>query len=126
MLRLLLHLTVFLSYSLCLLAQTIPATRLVNWQSAGLDVPFILPENTINVLDFGAVGNNSNNDAPAIQAAINSLGANGGIVYIPSGTYLMQSGLNLLSGVSLRGASATTTHLRFRPSCKRWASVSAS
>jgi hypothetical protein len=113
MLRLLLHLTVFLSYSLCLLAQTIPATRLVNWQSAGLDVPFILPENTINVLDFGAVGNNSNNDAPAIQAAINSLGANGGIVYIPSGTYLMQSGLSLPSGVSLRGASATTTHLRF-------------
>jgi len=30
-----------------------------------------------NVLDFGALGNNSNDDTAAIQAAINSVAANG-------------------------------------------------
>ena len=41
---------------------------------------------TYNVKDYGAVGNGSHDDAPAIQAAINAAAA-GGTVYVPAGTY---------------------------------------
>jgi len=40
-----------------------------------------------NVKWFGAVGNGSNDDAPAIQAAIDSLPKSGGTVWLPGGTY---------------------------------------
>lgn len=96
-----------------LFAQTIPAIRRVDWSSAGLDTPFTLPENTVNVNDFGALGNNIANDAPAIQAAINAVSASGGLVYFPAATYLLQAELHLPSGVSLQGAGANNTQLRF-------------
>jgi hypothetical protein len=38
-----------------------------------------------NVLDFGAVGDGTTNDAAAIQDAVNSLVLTGGIVYLPPG-----------------------------------------
>jgi len=41
---------------------------------------------TYNVKHYGAVGNGSHDDAPAIQAAINAAAA-GGTVYVPAGTY---------------------------------------
>ena len=37
----------------------------------------------VSVADFGAMGNGTNDDTPAIQAAIDSLGAAGGTVLIP-------------------------------------------
>lgn len=40
---------------------------------------------TVNVLDFGAVGDNVADDTAAIQAAINSI--SNGVVYFPVGTY---------------------------------------
>jgi hypothetical protein len=44
-----------------------------------------------NVLDFGAVGNGTTNDTAAIQAAVDSLTPGGGTVYLPSGTYLVDT-----------------------------------
>ncbi len=41
---------------------------------------------SVNVTDFGAVGNGTANDTAAIQAAIDSL-TSGGTVYFPKGTY---------------------------------------
>ena len=41
----------------------------------------------VNVKDFGAVGDYTTDDTGAIQAAINSLPANGGTIYLPSGRY---------------------------------------
>jgi|TARA_R110000764_G_scaffold227767_1_gene318045 hypothetical protein len=41
---------------------------------------------SINVKDFGAIGDGTTNDTVAIQAAIDSI-PNGGSVYFPSGTY---------------------------------------
>jgi hypothetical protein len=46
-----------------------------------------------NVLDYGAAGNGITDDTPSIQAAINAaFVANGGIVYLPKGTYLIDGG----------------------------------
>lgn len=59
---------------------------------------------TVNVKDFGAVGNNSTDDYGAIQAAINSLTAtSGGIVLIPPGNYRVNSTLVINTSVMLRG-----------------------
>jgi len=45
---------------------------------------------TVSVKDFGAVGDGITNDTAAFQNAVNSL-ANGGTVYMPAGTYLLDS-----------------------------------
>lgn len=66
----------------------------------------------INVLDFGAKGDGVTDDTAAIQAAINAIGTNGGVVYFPqsSGAYMFTTltisndyvELNLASSVDLR------------------------
>lgn len=45
----------------------------------------------VSVKDFGAVGDGVTDDTTAIQAAINSLGAGGGVVNFPPGVYLISS-----------------------------------
>jgi nitrous oxidase accessory protein NosD len=56
-----------------------------------------------NVLDFGAVGDGSNNDTTAIQAAIDS-GATA--VFFPQGTYKITATLNITSKMLIQGAKA--------------------
>ena len=67
-----------------------------------------------NVKDFGALGNNSNDDTTAIQAAINSLlngsVGDGGVVYLPPGVYRISAPLTFGStaySITLKGS---TTH----------------
>lgn len=45
---------------------------------------------SVSVKDFGAVGDGITNDTAAFQNAVNSL-VNGGTVYMPAGTYLLDS-----------------------------------
>jgi hypothetical protein len=56
-----------------------------------------------NVLDFGAVGNSTVNLGPALQAAHDSLGPDGGAIYIPaaSSNYLMSSGVVFTKPIKL-------------------------
>src|SRR5678815_3431570 len=54
---------------------------------------------------YGALGNNTGDDGPAIQAAINDAVANGGgIVYMPPGTYRIATPFTVGNGVTLMGA----------------------
>lgn len=67
----------------------------------------------VNVLDFGAVADGSTDNQAAIQAAINSLPASGGIVYFPPGWYNINSGLTVSnSNTLLIGANKGSTLLR--------------
>jgi hypothetical protein len=69
-----------------------------------------------NVLDFGALGNNSNDDTAAIQAAINSVAASGGQVYFPAGTYKITSTITISTkGVHLIGDGQNATFINFIP-----------
>ncbi len=63
----------------------------------------------VNVLDYGAVGNGVTNDGLALQAAFDAASAKptGGEVFLPPGTYRLDTSVSLLrprSGVVVRGA----------------------
>src|SRR5947209_17976975 len=61
------------------------------------------PAQVFNVKSYGATGNGTTNDTPAINKAITSANkAGGGIVEFPSGTYLAGGSIHLLSNVTLR------------------------
>lgn len=58
----------------------------------------------VNAKKFGAVGDGTTNDSTAITNAVNSLGAPGGIVYLPSpGKYLLDAGLTVPANVTVKG-----------------------
>lgn len=69
----------------------------------------------LNVKDprFGATGGGSANDRAAIQAAIDAAAAaNGGLVFLPKGTYLIDAPLTVAaSNVSIIGAGRTATRI---------------
>jgi hypothetical protein len=65
----------------------------------------VLADRGVDVRDFGAVGDGTANDAPAIQAAINALGAAGGTVNLGARTYRLNSAITISSNsVRLQGA----------------------
>jgi len=69
-------------------------------------------ELTLNVKDYGAVGDGTTNDTTAVQAAINAANtAGGGEVFFPNGTYNVRTALTLYSKVALRGVRGRSTLL---------------
>ncbi len=58
-----------------------------------------------NVRSYGAMGNGTNDDAPAINAAIAAAAAaGGGVVYLPAGTYSIGSGIIInADNITLKG-----------------------
>ncbi len=82
--------------------------REISWQ-AGSDLwnGGTLP-NYPSVTCTGLAGNGTTDDAPAIQACINSAAANTA-VFVPAGTYAINSGVQLKSNVVLRGAGPAST-----------------
>lgn len=64
---------------------------------------------TFDVRDYGATGNGSANDTPAIQRAIDAAAAaGGGTVLFPSGTYQSRNTIHLRSNITMRlNAGAT-------------------
>jgi hypothetical protein len=72
-----------------------------------------------DVKAFGAVGNFSNDDTTAIQAAIDAAdayagGVGGAVIYFPPGVYVVTASLNLhtKSGLTLRGAGKRSSTIR--------------
>lgn len=66
-----------------------------------------------DVVDYGAVGDNSTDCTSAIQAAINAAVAdNGGTVFFPTGNFVISGGLTLYPAVSLLGVGATASVVR--------------
>ena len=55
----------------------------------------------VSVKDFDAKGNGTTDDATAIQSAIDSIKTTGGIIYFPSGTYLITEALIFYSKQTL-------------------------
>jgi hypothetical protein len=76
-----------------------------------------LSNNVFNVLAFGAVGDNSTDDATAINNAITAAQAvtGGGVVYFPAGKYRIASTITktLTAPIRIKGDGADTTTLRW-------------
>lgn len=69
----------------------------------GFQIAFADGKTEVNVIDYGAVGNDTIDDSLAIQNAINDVNTNGGgNVFVPEGTYLV-SNLKLFSNMELKG-----------------------
>jgi len=97
----------------CLLSQTIPDYRTINWKYAGNSYDFSLPAPTVNVTSFGAMGNGIDDDYTAVQNAMASFGGNRGIVFFPPGTYLIHGAIHLPDSISLVGSGAALSKLLF-------------
>jgi hypothetical protein len=68
----------------------------------------------VNVKDFGAVGDGVADDTAAIQAAINTIGVNGGSIFIPKGIFLINSTLNINNkSITISGEATHLTEIRF-------------
>ncbi|MEA3118341.1 MAG: hypothetical protein QOI13_1611 [Paraburkholderia sp.] len=73
------------------------------------------PPNSINVADYGAVGNGTTDDTQALQNAFNAAAAQGKSVYIPPGTY-NHSGTLSVNGVNVTGSGSQTVLVATNPS----------
>jgi hypothetical protein len=69
---------------------------------------------TVNVRDFGATGNGTTNDLPAIQNAIAATKASGAQVLFPAGTYL-HTDVITANGVGLVGVGGASVLLANNP-----------
>jgi len=93
-------------------AQVIPASRDFSsgWRHAGFIGEIPEPARIVNVRNYGAQGNGTNNDAPAISAAMTALGPAGEVIYFPAGTYAVPNNtLFLSSNIVLRGERSFNT-----------------
>ncbi len=93
-------------------AQIIPANRRVTWQG-NVGVPGDIPNRTVicTTIDAATYGNGITDAANAIQTALNNCPANK-VVYLPPGTYMISSNINVPSNVVLRGAGMGITTIR--------------
>jgi len=98
----------WLSYS-----QTIPQDRTVDWSQAGLLQTISDPSIFISVGEYGATGNGTTNDSPAIQSAIDNMNGNPGVLFFPAGTYLLLQPIIAHTGLVIKGEGAEETHLKF-------------
>ncbi|MEO7307503.1 MAG: glycosyl hydrolase family 28-related protein, partial [Ferruginibacter sp.] len=86
----------------------------LDWQRAGYPGDAVPAYSLVaDIMAFG--GNNtglvSNN--VALTNAISSLGSADGVIYFPAGNYLFTNGINLRSGLILRGTGSGSTTLTF-------------
>lgn len=100
---------------------TLPTDTTANWTASGTTNSTLIGAATVgssfstngfsgggwyNVKDprFGAIGDGTNDDTAAIQAAIDAPGGNGAITYFPPGKYKITSQLTLRNQTALVGA----------------------
>lgn len=82
----------------------------IDLESVGAALPPPAAGTYLSVIDFGANGSDTNDDAPAIAACITAASSQGKSVWIPAGTFYQRSLLDA-KGVTIRGAGMWYTTL---------------
>lgn len=102
----------FLMLSAPLTAQIIPPERIITWEEAVGLAEGIPDTNVLRDLknDFGAKGDSISDDANALQTAINE-SPEGGCLYIPEGTYRINSEILINKSIVLRGEGAEKSRI---------------
>ncbi|MDR1542912.1 MAG: right-handed parallel beta-helix repeat-containing protein [Prevotellaceae bacterium] len=86
--------------------------------------PLEIPANALSVKDFGAKGDGVADDWQAIKNTINAAVAEGKTVYIPAGTYRIDTLMKLdQDGINIQGAGMWHTNLYFSNNEKMKAAV---
>jgi hypothetical protein len=70
------------------------------WQPFGA----ITNPTVFDVKDYGAIGDDSNNDTTSIEAAVAAAAVNGGEVLFPTGVYLITAQITIPQNVNVRGS----------------------
>ncbi len=71
-----------------------------------------IPDNFINIRDYGATGNFKENATPMIQNALNALAEmGGGTLYLPEGAYRIEHTIYIPGNVHLKGESVALTNI---------------
>ena len=90
--------------------------RRIDWSAGvpgGIDSPSVAcPSSAPSVVDFGATGDGTTDDASAFQDAINAA-SEGSAVRIPEGSYMLREGLTIDKGVVLCGEGSDKSRLLF-------------
>lgn len=86
----------------------LPASAATTWWTTSPTLA--IGSASVNVRNAGALGNGVHNDTAAFQAAINSLPATGGTVYVPAGRYMIDA----VTSIKLR----SHTRLKMDPSAQ--------
>ena len=86
----------------------------LDWQRAGYPGDNV-PAYTLlaDIMTFGGDNTGLVSNNIALTNAISSLGVADGVIYFPAGNYLFTNGINLRSGLILRGAGSANTTLTF-------------
>ncbi|HEY0707836.1 MAG TPA: glycosyl hydrolase family 28-related protein [Polyangia bacterium] len=66
--------------------------------------PLAPPPGSLSILDFGATANDTTDDGPAIQRAIEAARKQNKVLHIPAGTFLSTTAPWVVSDVTIRGA----------------------
>ncbi len=92
-------------------AEIIPSARKIDWTYAG--IPGGIPSRTTicATIDAGTYGGGDVNATTTIQAALDAC-PSGQVVYVPAGTYQIDTYLRMRSNVTLRGAGQGITTLK--------------
>ena len=81
-----------------------------------LPAPASSPSCALNVRNFGAVGDGKTDDTAAVQKALDTAGkAGGGIVFVPTGNYLLKGTLMMPRAVTLEGVWTGPPRTEFVP-----------
>lgn len=88
-------------------AETKPPTKTNEVTDVSNNPPATQPPNSVNVKDFGAVGDGKTDDQAALQKAIDEAKATGKSVWIPEGSY-NHSGVLTVDGTQVNGAGKNT------------------
>jgi len=94
-------------------AQVIPVSRQVNWSDALHSYDMAVPVTELSVMDYGATGNGTTNDQPAVMSALAALNGHLGYVYFPPGNYKLTSPITLPDSAILKGSSSDSSVLQF-------------
>jgi len=105
---------IIVTQAMAAFAEIIPADRRVKWEPG---VPGGIPNRTtifanVTQAPYNANNTGAANAATAIQNAINACPADQ-VVYLPAGTYRLDSGLRMKANITLRGAGPRSTILSF-------------
>jgi hypothetical protein len=105
-------LIIFILIGVICQGQILPTERMTNWSNAGAEETRLDPV-TVNIMDYGADSNGIQFCDNAMNEALSALIGEDAIIYIPSGTFLFSSRIDLPSNISIIGAGAEKTKLFF-------------